>query len=29
MKKILIGTMMILAISSTGFARMHDLKDES
>lgn len=29
MKKILIGTMMILAISSTGFARMHDLKDDS
>lgn len=24
MKKILIGSMMILAISSTGFARMHN-----
>lgn len=28
MKKILIGSMMILAISSTGFARMHNFDDK-
>ena len=28
MKKIFIGTLMILAISSTGFAKMHDFQNE-
>ena len=28
MRKIFIGTLMILAISSTGFAKMHDFQNE-